>query len=226
MKPIGSFTTTFGSKVSTNLFLSPDHSLPCGFELLPTNNLVNQVHDQVPNQDSDLEASLPAHPGENLNAIGPSPLNLVGPPLGPSNEKTGKTIGPSDTFALHEGTETSQNSHGDTSLAMDVFCDPAMPPLNYNLPPNFKRVFMHGVWTLVPGHFTKDILHWSSQEEDKAQNNHLEIWSGENHTETLSPNIDHLDMEDSGHDTNSSDNHVTEDSESDFEEKIKQLLNA
>lgn len=83
---------------------------------------------------------------------------------------------------------------------------------------------MHGVWTLVPGQFSKGILSSLSRDDDRLQITQMEIWSEENHIETLSPNNEHHDLEDAGHDMDSSDNRASEDSESDFEEKIKRLL--
>lgn len=85
---------------------------------------------------------------------------------------------------------------------------------------------MHGVWTLVPGQFSKGILSSLSRDDDRLQITQMEIWSEENHIETLSPNNEHHDLEDAGRYMDSSDSRASEDSESDFEEKIKRLLHA
>lgn len=111
--------------------------------------------------------------------------------------------------------------HKYTPLGMEIFCDPSKPPSNYNLLPNFNWVLIHGVWTLAPRKFLKDLQAWSSLEEDKTHSDHLEIWGGDNHIEAISPNNDHHELDQVIASEASQD---SDGSESDFGEKINRLL--
>lgn len=141
---------------------------------------------------------------------GPSSVDHIGPCNGHNVDiivdHTGILLGPNNVKAITGEPNSTQQIDSDTPLSKDNFCDPTMPPPNYNLPPNFNWVFMHGIWTLVPCQFSKDIQSWSSREEDRPQTEQLELWSEENHIETMATNNDNLELEESGHDVVSSDN--------------------
>lgn len=97
----------------------------------------------------------------------------------------------------------------DIPMEHDVFCDPTKPPSNFNLPPNFNWVYIHGIWTLSPRKFSKDLQVRSSQDEGKTQMENMEIWSGENQIQALPPDNGHHDMGGSGQEVDSSDSQAT-----------------
>lgn len=66
-----------------------------------------------------------------------------------------------------------QHSGGEQSEDQDSLCNPAQPPANLPSPPNFSWVFLHGVWTLVPSKFSKEIANRSQLEEETSQK---KIW--------------------------------------------------
>ncbi|KAH7667215.1 Aldehyde dehydrogenase N-terminal protein [Dioscorea alata] len=196
--------------------------------------------DPCPTQDQRLD-QLPQGPGPTLDpcptqdqsldqsTLGSSPtqepisgLVVLGPPYSAENNTKGpdsrNSLEPEDSLYMAQ----AQPANGKELNDSESFCNPAQPPSNFSPPPNFNWVFLHGCWTLVPCIFTKEISTRSLQEEDSLQQGHIEIWNEENQVD----DPEHIVQisEGSGHDGDSVESHEYEDSESDFEEKIRRLL--
>lgn len=73
-----------------------------------------------------------------------------------------------------DGPPAGNLTHGDT-MEVDTYCDPSKPPSNLSLPPNFKWVYIHGIWTLVPTKFSIDITSRSSYAVANDSTENLEI---------------------------------------------------
>lgn len=117
------------------------------------------------------------------------------------------------------------NQHANViSLENDDYCNPSHSPSNLNLPKNFNWVFIHGVWTLVLTKFSQDFTSSSLIDEEIVRKENIKIWSEEIHTDEVVSELGAQGSKCSGHDGDSLYSHEVEDSESDFEEKIRRLL--
>ncbi|XP_039142324.1 uncharacterized protein LOC120279459 [Dioscorea cayenensis subsp. rotundata] len=105
------------------------------------------------------------------------------------------------------------------------FCNPSKPPSAFTPPPNFKWVFLHGIWTLVPSKFSADIIARSAIDPGSDQLDKLESWGDDHQDDDLQDN-EITEVKESEQETYSTDSRHTEDSETDFEEKVRRLLHS
>lgn len=162
----------------------------------------NLDHAKTATQDVQLGQS-----SAQVNLVKPDGPSLLGP-LGIHLTDLDQVDGPDPVLRLTEGIVEDK-----------AYCDPSKPPSTFCPPPNFNWVFIHGVWTLVPTKFVVDITSRSG-EGGNSQSDNLEIWGCVNQGDELL----HGNENDGGEIGDSSHSRPSDDSESDFEVKIRRLL--